>query len=198
MFPLLALLTLCGTPSSYKLRRDKQVNGTRAVSTLLLAASVAVRSRSVAAQGVSTREACDAPTVLCRLTTLRTSALTAVSGTVRMSQSRVGRIEGRLVRVADSLVVERSTGLHAIALSDVDSLWIEHDHKGRNAMIGGVVGALVLSSLIRSFATIDGQPLRFGINRDPHWRAFLAGGAVGALSGASIGKDDRYWELTFP
>ena len=119
---------------------------------------------------------------------------------VRLSSRVTGRVEGdRISLVGDSVFLHTGSEVHAMALSDVDSMWIQ---RGSAAPILGLIAAVpcaVFGGLVGSF--IGGDPDSNGSPRRATGLlliGMLGGGALCGSVGAGIGSLIRRWQLEYP
>ena len=161
-----------------------------AILALFLAASVS--SRAGAQSGVTAQTD----------STLRSTIVRIASDnrqTVRITSPETGRLEGNGVSLLDdSMFVNTESGLRAIAVANVDSLWI---YRGTAAPLLGLIAAIpcaLYGAAAGGFIGTDpdGQPssakgIVFPII------GLVAGGAVCGLVGAGVGSLIERWRLEY-
>lgn len=118
---------------------------------------------------------------------------------VRMTSHLSGRVEGERVSLrADSVIVVGDNGNRAVALADIDSLWVQ---RGTAAFAVGIVAAIpcaIFGGLVGSF--IGGDPDSNGSpNRGTVMGllGFALGGLVCGGVGAEIGSMFERWPLAY-
>lgn len=121
------------------------------------------------------------------------------SRAVRMTSHLPGRIEGERVSLrGDSVIVVGDNGNRAVALADIDSLWVQ---RGTAAFAVGIVAAIpcaIFGGLVGSF--IGGDPDSNGSpNRSTIMGllGFALGGLVCGGVGAEIGSMFERWPLAY-
>ena len=122
------------------------------------------------------------------------------SRSVRLASRETGRLDGRRISlVGDSVLLDTYSGMRAIAVVDVDSVWVQ---RGTAAVLVGIIAGFpcaVFGAMIGSF--IGGDPDSKG---SPGREAvltivgFLGGGLVCGTVGAGVGSLIRRWELEYP
>ncbi len=120
---------------------------------------------------------------------------------VRVNVRPEGEIEGRLVGcVGDSIYVARETRTHAIALDDINALWVRGSNAKRGFKIGGGIGA-ALGAVFGGLAAAFGTPgceyectgdIMLGI-----LGGVFFGGLVGGSIGAGLGAVIPGWHLWY-
>jgi hypothetical protein len=122
------------------------------------------------------------------------------SRSVRLASHETGRLDGRRVSlVGDSVFLDTYSGMRAIAVADVDSVWVQ---RGTAALLVGIITGFpcaAFGAMIGGF--IGGDPDSKG---SPGREAlltivgFLGGGLVCGSVGAAVGSLIRRWELEYP
>jgi hypothetical protein len=118
---------------------------------------------------------------------------------VRLSSRETGRIEGdRFTLLADSVSLKTASGIRAIAIANVDSLWV----RGTATRLFGIIAAVpcaLFGAMVGGFigGDPDGQPspgreLLFPIV------GLLGGGAICGTVGAGVGSLIGRWRLEYP
>jgi hypothetical protein len=118
---------------------------------------------------------------------------------VRLTSRESGRLEGlRVHLLGDSVLLTTESGLRAIAVSNVDSVWLQN---GTAAPILGIIAGVpcaVFGGLVGSFiggdADSNGSPRReivLGLV------GFVGGAFVCGSVGAGIGSLIRRWKLEY-
>jgi hypothetical protein len=118
---------------------------------------------------------------------------------VRLSSPETGRLEGyRLSRFGDSVYLNTDSGVRAIAMAKVDSLWIQGTAARLFGIIAGVPCAL-FGAMVGGF--IGGDPDSRGSPRRELLLSIvglLGGGAVCGSVGVGVGSLIRRWQLEYP
>ena len=119
--------------------------------------------------------------------------------TVRVTSAETGRVEGNRVSLRDdSVFVSTESGVLAIALADVDSVWI---YRGTAAPIVGLIFALpcaFFGGAVGNF--IGGDPDGNGSSGKAAVYSIiglLGGGAVCGAVGAGVGSLIERWRLEY-
>jgi hypothetical protein len=118
---------------------------------------------------------------------------------VRIATRETRRIEGSGISLAgDSVMLETSSGVRAIPLRDVDSVWVQN---GTAAPIVGVIAAVpcaIFGGMVGSF--IGNDPDGSSSSRHPiilTLVGLVGGGAVCGAVGAGAGSAIKRWQLEF-
>jgi len=118
-------------------------------------------------------------------------------------RARVARtaIDGQLVSVApDSVTLNVAGAPRALALVEIDSLWIREGSEDRGAARGGLIGALVLGGATALLTTsLCDSPSGctsavVGISLG----GAVIGGLFGLIIGAGVGHVVPHWRLLHP
>jgi len=118
---------------------------------------------------------------------------------LRLTTSSTGRLQARSVHLqGDSVLVVRRRDERRVAVSEVDSLWVQRGTAVRPVAIVAAVPCAVYGALVGAFLATDpdsnGRPGRGPIGA-------LIGGAAGALpcgfAGAGVGYLIKRWRLKF-
>jgi hypothetical protein len=120
--------------------------------------------------------------------------------TIRVASRETGRLQGNSVSLlGDSMLVSTESGLRAIAVANVDSVWI---YRGTAAPILGLIAAVpcaLYGAAVGGFIAGDpdggqhsaAQGILFPII------GLVAGGAVCGLVGAGVGSLIERWRLEY-
>ena len=118
---------------------------------------------------------------------------------VRLATRETRRIEGSAISVSgDSVMLETSSGLRAIPMRDVDSVWVQN---GTAAPIVGLIAAVpcaLFGAMVGSF--IGNDPDGSRSSRHPiilTLVGLIGGGAVCGAVGAGAGSLITRWRLEF-
>jgi hypothetical protein len=118
---------------------------------------------------------------------------------VRLSSGETGRVEGdRFTLLADSVFLNTGSGVRAIALANVDSLWV----RGTAAHLAGIIAAIpcaLFGAMVGGF--VGGDPDSQGSDRRGLLFSIiglLGGGAVCGTVGAGVGSLIGRWQLEYP
>lgn len=120
--------------------------------------------------------------------------------TVRVTSRETGRLEGnRVSLLGDSVFLSTRQGVHAIAIANVDSVWIQ---RGSAAPVLGLIAAVpcaLYGGLVGAFIGGDpdgnGSPRRATIGL---LVGMIGGGVVCGSVGAAIGSLFPRWRLEYP
>lgn len=122
------------------------------------------------------------------------------SRSVRLASRETGRLDGpRVYLVGDSVRLDTYSAMRAIAVVDIDSVWVQ---RGTAAVLVGIIVGIpcaAFGAMIGGF--IGGDPDSRG---SPGREAvltilgFLGGGLVCGSVGAGVGSLIRRWELEYP
>ena len=122
------------------------------------------------------------------------------SRSVRLSSRETGRLEGhRLSVLGDSVLLNTDSGLRAIGIANIDSLWVQ---RGTAAPIFGIIAAVpcaLFGAMVGG--TIGGDPDSNGSRRREILLpivGLLGGSAVCGSVGAGIGSLIPRWRLEYP
>lgn len=120
--------------------------------------------------------------------------------TVRVAEGGK-RGDWQFVRLAgDSVTASSTFGPRRIALGDIDTLWVHRGGSRRSAIIGALIGGVVLSGMTLALASSLCQSSS-GC-RDEYPKALVIGLAVGgwggALLGTAIGSLRPQWKRLYP
>lgn len=115
---------------------------------------------------------------------------------VRVASRVIGRIQGTefLLRVDTAFVIDRGTG-RAVALADIDSVWVRRDAALGLGIIGGVMGAILGGTLGGLIATDPDSG-----DMSPVAPILIGGTLGGAIFGAGawlLGSFIRTWRLEY-
>jgi len=118
---------------------------------------------------------------------------------IRIASRETGRIETHdVVLLGDSVLLNTDSGVRAIALVNVDSVWVP---RGSAALLVGLIAGLpcaLFGGLVGNFIGGDpdsqGSPGRATVLT---LLGFLGGGLVCGSVGAGIGSLIRYWHLEY-
>jgi hypothetical protein len=120
--------------------------------------------------------------------------------TIRVTSSETGRLEGNSVSLLnDSVFVSTKSGLRAIAVANVDSVWI---YRGTAAPILGLVAAVpcaLYGAAVGGFIAGDPDGGRHSAAQGILFPiiGLVAGGAVCGLVGAGVGSLIERWRLEY-
>lgn len=119
---------------------------------------------------------------------------------VRLSSRETGRLEGdRVSLLGDSVLLNTGAGMRAIAMVNVDSVWIQTDA----ARIIGIIAAVpcaLFGAMVGGFLGSDPD----GGKHSPLSEilfpiiGLLGGGAVCGAVGAGVGSLIPRWQLEYP
>lgn len=117
---------------------------------------------------------------------------------VRLASRETGRVEGnRLSLLGDSVLLNTDSGVRAIALVNVDSLWVQH---GTAAPILGIIAGVpcaVFGGLVGALAGGPDSSGGSGRAAAGILIGMLGGGFVCGSVGAGIGSLIRRWRLEY-
>ncbi len=164
----------------------------RSLLLFLLALADALPSRAGAQRTTAVDASSSLQTVLSRVGSGNGRAL-------RLASKATGRVETRAVYLRDdSVVIHTELGMRAIAVADVDSLWVQ---RGTAAALVGTIAAIP--------CLLFGAGLGEFLATDPDGNGWpggglagvaiggVAGGAVCGLVGAGVGSLFRLWRLEY-
>ncbi len=122
-----------------------------------------------------------------------------VPRSVRLVSHRIGRVKGdRVYLRGDSLLVLSARQSRAVALEDIDSLWVQRGSAARMLGIAAAVPCAVYGGLLGAFLATDPDNLgRPGRGPAGALTVGALGGVICGSLGAAIGSSFKRWRLEY-